>query len=406
MSPAQPVSDVLAAAFTHIDAGRVEEARKLARTLAKHTPEPPGLAYLEALIALADQDGAKAARHLARALKATPEAPPLLLAMARAQAAQNRDAEAEEHYRHLVQRAPAAEAGRVELAALLIKRGIARRDKGEFAMALALFGEAASFDPQSVLAYILMGDVHETIGAKADAIAAYRQALIIDPDDRHGATLALARLGDAAAPSQAPAAFVRKLFDDYAERFETSLVEALHYRAPALLLDAIRHTLGDGLFDIFDAGCGTGLMGAVLKPFARRLDGADLSPRMVEKARARAIYDSLTAGEVTALLAAVPKRYDLVVAADVLVYIGALVPLFVAVDAALKPGGAFAFTVEASADQEWQLNESGRYAHNADYLRRLAAERGWTIAALDTVSTREDRGAAVPGLLSVMRKTP
>ncbi len=127
---------------------------------------------------------------------------------------------------------------------------------------------------------------------------------------------------------------------------------------------------------------------------------------MVEKAQARGIYDRVLAGEVTTLLAAAPMRYDLVTAADVLVYIGDLAPLADAVNMALQSGGAFAFTVEMSVDQEWRLNDSGRYAHSATYLRQLAARHGFEIALLDEASTRDDRGAPVPGLVCVMRKQP
>jgi predicted TPR repeat methyltransferase len=400
------VAETLAAGFAHIDAGRVDEARRVARLLAKQMPGPPGLAYLEALIALADKDGAKAARHLARALAATPGAPPLLLAMARAQALQGRDAAAEDYYRRLILKAPDAEIGRVELAALLIGRGIARRDAGEAAMAAALFGEAASFDPGSTLAHVLLAETQEQLGAHDAAVRAYRAALALDPKDPHGTALALARLSEGDAPPQAPPAFVARLFDDYADRFETSLVERLRYRGPALLLDAIRRSLGDGPFAVFDAGCGTGLMGAAIKPFARRLDGADLSPRMVEKARVRGIYDRLTTGEIAALLAAAPASYDLVTAADVLVYIGDLAPVTAAVAAALKPGGGFAFSAETDAGGEWRLNESGRYAHGEDYLRRLAAGHGFDVALLEDAPAREDRGVPVPGLVCVLRKLP
>ncbi len=241
----------------------------MARTIAKQVGEPPGLAYLEGLIALADKEGAKAARHLAKALKATPDAPAAAAGDgAGTGVAEPRRPKPKSIYRRLIITAPTAEAGKIELAALLIKRGIARRDKTELGMAAALFGEAASFDPRSELAYVLLGETREKLGAKSESIDAYRHALSLDSEDKHGAALALARLGDAAAPSHAPEAFVRRLFDDYADGFDASLVERLHYRAPALLLKAIQRTLGDGPFDIFDAGCGTGLMGVALKRLA------------------------------------------------------------------------------------------------------------------------------------------
>ncbi len=404
MTARQTVAQVLAAAFAHIDAGRTEEARRLARQLGKQEPLPSGLFYLEGLIALADRDGVKAARRLARALKSDPDAPPLLLAMARAQVMQGRDVEAEEFYRRLVLLAPRAKAGSVELAALLTKRGIARRDAGEAATAAALFGEAASFDPESILAHSLLGRAAEAAGDKPAAVAAHRRVLELDATDRYASAIALARLGAGPVPDKATDAFVRGLFDEYAESFDAELLERLHYRGPALLADAIRRTLGPGPFDIFDAGCGTGLMGVAVKPMARALDGADLSPRMVDQARARGVYDIVHAGDLIAVLAGAPARYDLVTAADVLVYIGDLAPAFAAVAAALRKDGAFAFTVERGNEEDWRLQDSGRYAHGAAYLRRLAAAHGLEVMLLDEVSTREDRGAPVPGLVCVLRK--
>jgi len=398
------VADTLAAAFAHVDAGRIDAARPLARTLAKRTPAPPGLAYLEGLIALADGDGAKAARHLAHALAATPDAPPLLLAMARAQKAQRRDAEAETFYRRLLALAPEAMAGRIELAALLLTRGIARRDAGESAEAAALFAEAAALDPDSILAHSLLGRIRETLGEREAAIAAHARVLELDPTDRYGSAIALARLGAAPVPAKATDAFLRGLFDEYADKFDAELLVRLQYRAPDLLAGAIRRALGIGPFDAFDAGCGTGLMGAALRPLARTLSGADISPRMVERARERGVYDRLAVGDLVALLGAAADRYDLVTAADVLVYTGDLAPIFAATAVALRPGGGFAFTVERGTEGTWTLQQSGRFAHSAGYLKALAAAHGFAVLLLEETSTRLEHSVAVPGLVCVMGK--
>ena len=255
-----------------------------------------------------------------------------------------------------------------------------------------------------MLAHSLLGRAAEAAGDASTAVAAHRRVLALDPADRYGAAIALARLGAGPVPGKASDAFVRGLFDEYAERFDTELLERLRYRGPDLLLAAIRGALGTGPFDVFDAGCGTGLMGAAIKPLARGLIGADLSPRMVEEAGRRGVYDTLLVGDLAPLLAAAPAHYDLVTAADVLVYTGDLAPIFTAVAAALRAGGAFAFTVERSPDQDWRLNESGRYAHSAAYLRRLADECGLAATVLDEASTRDDRGVPVAGLVCVMRK--
>jgi len=198
---------------------------------------------------------------------------------------------------------------------------------------------------------------------------------------------------------------VRALFDQYAEEFDHLLTDKLHYRAPTLLIKEIRRAFGTGPFECYDAGCGTGLMGASLQGMAKRLVGSDLSPGMIERAKARGIYDALTVGDFVTELAASPVAYDLVTAADVLVYIGDLAPAFAAVARALRPGGGFAFTVERGAGESWTLGESGRYAHSDAYLRSLAAMNGFDVAVLDEASTRDDRGAPVPGSVCVLRKT-
>jgi predicted TPR repeat methyltransferase len=152
-----------------------------------------------------------------------------------------------------------------------------------------------------------------------------------------------------------------------------------------------------------DAGCGTGLAAPVLKPFAARLDGVDLSPAMVERAAERQLYDELVVGELVGTLAARAGHYDLVVAADVLVYLGDLEPVMRAARAALKPGGAFAFTVEkADGIESYVLGPKQRYAHAAEYVDGTAALAGFTVALMEDAVTRRDAGHDVPGLVVVL----
>jgi predicted TPR repeat methyltransferase len=398
------LADGLGLAFRHLDEGKVGEAKRMARRIEKSMPNLPGLAYLQGLIAAVEGEDAKAARHFTRALEETPDAPAPLVAMARAQARQDRNTEAETWYRRAVATSPDP-ATKQELAALLSKRAIALQSAGQVAEARALFAEVAELDPQSGEAAWMLAFVLNDGGDREGAIRMYRRAAMLDPEDKLGARIMLARLGVEAAPDKAPEAFVRTLFDQYADTFDESLTGKLRYRAPELLIDAIRRVIGDGPFDTYDAGCGTGLMGTTLKSVARKLVGSDLSPAMIERARARGIYDTLTTGDFVAELATSSATYDLVTAADVLVYLGDLAPTFAAAARALRPGGGFAFTVERGIGDSWAMGESGRYAHSADYLRGLAAAHGFHVAALDEASTREDRGLPVPGLVCVMRKS-
>ena len=207
-------------------------------------------------------------------------------------------------------------------------------------------------------------------------------------------------------PERMADAHVAALFDVYAPSFDDSLRGFLAYRAPERLMDAVRSVLGGRReLDVLDLGCGTGLAGPLLRPFARRLEGIDLSTGMLDRARERGVYDTLRAGEITAELAASTASHDLIVAVDVLVYFGALEPLFQYVAQRLAPGGLFAFTVEKGTEPGYRLQPSARYVHHLDYLRNCASA-----AYLHPVLEREDTlrkqgGQPVTGHVVVLSKS-
>lgn len=272
--------------------------------------------------------------------------------------------------------------------------------------AAAAFERAIAADPQSVHGHWCLAESCRALGERERAAGHYRTCLELDPQDRHGAALGLAQTGGAPTPDRAPDAYVRQLFDDYADSFDAALVDRLGYRAPALLAEALARTLEcrQGLA-VLDAGCGTGLAGPVLRPLAARLDGIDLSPAMVEKARQRGLYDHLDEAELVAALTARPDFYDLVMAADVLVYFGDLGPVLRAAHASLRPGGHFAFTVERADDSpSYQLGPKNRYAHAPGYVEMHAAAAGFSVRVMEQAATRQDAGEDVPGLVVVLRK--
>jgi predicted TPR repeat methyltransferase len=287
-----------------------------------------------------------------------------------------------------------------------LELGLVRMSEDHPEGAAAAFERAVAVAPGLTQARWCLADACRLLGQPARAAKHYRKCLDLDPADRHGAALGLALVGGAPVPDRAPEAYVRQLFDDYADTFDTALVEKLDYRAPALLADALNRVLGNthGLV-VMDAGCGTGLMAPVLRGSASRLDGVDLSPAMVAKAEARGLYDDLRVGELTAALVARPALYDVVVAADVLVYLGALDGVLGATATALKPGGAFAFTVERADDiASYMLGAKSRYAHAPAYVRRMAEAAGFAVALAEPSVTRLDAGEDVPGLVMVLKK--
>lgn len=291
-----------------------------------------------------------------------------------------------------------------------IELGLARDGQGHREGAAAAFERAVALEPDSLRAHWCLAEACRHLGDRERAARHYRACLSLDPEDRHGAGLGLGLIGASAVPGKAPAAYVRQLFDDYAEHFDAALVGKLDYRAPALLADALGRALAPAMaltgLTVMDAGCGTGLTAPVLRPLAARLDGVDLSPAMVAKAAARGLYDGLAEGDLISVLSARGATYDLVVAADVLVYLGDLGPVMAATHAALRPGGAFAFTVERAGGEveSYALGGKHRYAHAAAYVRSAAEQAGFTVLLLEDAVTRLEAGAEVPGLLAVLRR--
>nr|WP_247893936.1 tetratricopeptide repeat protein [Azospirillum endophyticum] len=264
--------------------------------------------------------------------------------------------------------------------------------------------------------------VHHALGRSwlalrepSKALAALRHARDIAEGDEASAVERLIAGLEAGDGTDLSAAYVRALFDRYADRFDQDLVGKLGYAAPDLLRAAVDRLMPDAAdLRILDLGCGTGLAGVSFKPLASYLAGVDLSPRMVEKARQRGLYDDLTVGDVVAAMERTPGEWDLLVAADVLVYIGDLAPVFAAAGGALPPGGRFAATVERLPDdpasqsmKDFALGANRRYAHAEAHVRKTAEAAGFTIRLMEPCTPRREKGVPVPGLLFVAeRATP
>jgi predicted TPR repeat methyltransferase len=282
---------------------------------------------------------------------------------------------------------------------------------GRYEGALAAFARA----PEHAEAWLGRGRALRRLKRPAEAIFAYRQALAKGADaDVVG--YYLAALGAESAPPATPSRLVRAIFDRYSERYDQHVVERLKYRTPDLLYGAVVHALSArcGQSDlpadlrIVDLGCGTGLVGALFRPLAGHLLGIDISARMLEQARRRQIYDDLAASELIDFLRTQTARFDLALAADVLVYLGDLAELLAEVRRALRSGGYFGFSVEAAESQNFRddfvLRPNLRYAHSAAYLQRVAEEHGLVMAALETKTLRREDDSDVIGHLAILRR--
>jgi predicted TPR repeat methyltransferase len=214
-------------------------------------------------------------------------------------------------------------------------------------------------------------------------------------------------------PDRPADGYVRQLFDTSAATFDRDL-SRLGYDIPREMVRAVLEVAGPpvGRWDVLDLGCGTGLVGEQVACHSGRLVGVDLAPNMIERARTRGFYTDLHCADITAALAleeSSPERFDVVTAADVFIYVGRLESVIPAIGRVLRPGGWFAFSAEAvesipgATSSECRLGIMGRYAHGADYLRRLAAQHCFSIELLRPTRIRFEHRRPVEGWLTLWR---
>lgn len=274
---------------------------------------------------------------------------------------------------------------------------------GEHAAAAELMLGALELAPGWAMGWFRLGEFHEAAGALGEAAQAWRMALKLEPADRPGAALKLALIGAVPAAEAPPSAFVEALFDQYAEKFDDALVRTLQYRVPDLLIEAIRAAAREHFGIALDLGCGTGLMGERLRPVADVLEGYDISAEMLRKARSKGVYDRLAKADLQAFAYDGPKA-DLVTAADVFMYVGALDKIVAAVAAASREGGLFAFSVERHSGPEgFVLGDTRRYAHSETYVRDVLMRNGFSVLSLERHVIRQDRNEPVEGLIVVAK---
>jgi predicted TPR repeat methyltransferase len=278
----------------------------------------------------------------------------------------------------------------------------ATAEEGDWSAAADLFEQALERAPNWAAAWFALGEAREKLGDLDAAARAFREALVADPADAQGAMARLALIGRGDAPGALPQAYVARLFDDYAWRFDKHLTDNLGYRAPALIAEALSAIApGRRFASALDLGCGTGLMGEPLRARVGRLAGVDLSAAMIAKARGRGIYDELIIGDAVAPMRERPSALDLIAAADALVYIGDLAPLFDAVARTLTSDGLFAFSVETCEDG-FKLKPTMRFAHSRSYVETTAREVGLRLLLVRSAPTRREAGADAPGLICVV----
>lgn len=279
--------------------------------------------------------------------------------------------------------------------------------RGDHAAAADLLAQTRALVPGWAPLLFYLGEYRRCAGYREDARRAFDDYLRLDPADTLGAAVKKALLAPDPAPAAVSPHYVEALFDEYAPRFDRALVEGLGYRTPQVIADHL-----DGLHPaaanekILDLGCGTGLAAAALAHRAQIIDGIDLSARMLDQARARGLYRRLTRGDILDALPDHDRDYDLIVAADVFVYCGALERLCAGTADHLKPNGLFAFSVQAhDGPEHFVIGPDHRYAHNRGYIEQCVQAAAFDVAILDRSILRRDGNKNVEGFVVVAARS-
>jgi predicted TPR repeat methyltransferase len=280
--------------------------------------------------------------------------------------------------------------------------GVLLNGLGRQREAALCFSKVVTLSPKHPEARRMLALAHYTLGEVEKAIDVFEEWLREEPDDpiaRH----MLAACSGRDVPARASNAFIEMTFDSFAASFDAKLAN-LAYRAPALVAEMLAHAGADASrsLDVVDAGCGTGLCGPLIAPYARRLVGVDLSEAMLGRARARNVYHELVKRELTVYLQDSPGSFDVIVSADTLVYFGPLHAVAAAAANALRPGGVLVFTVEelddAANGDGYCLSPNGRYRHSPGYLERVLADAGLQ-SEIVPAELRLEAGEPVAGLV-------
>ncbi len=295
-------------------------------------------------------------------------------------------------------------------------RGHVLLRQGKLVEAIESYRATLLIRPDFAVAYFGLGNALHAQGKPKEAAERYQQAIRLDPQQFEGVQHLISAL--TGKMTERPSnQYIENLFDDYADKFDAHLKNDLGYKTPKELVSLLKRSVGllAGGLDVLDLGCGTGLSGLEIAPYARQLVGVDLSSKMLEKARALNIYARLEHSDLLSMMNGEDaSKYDVIIAADVFVYLGRLEEIISEAKRLLRPSGFLLFSVEAldelASDKidsfEYKLNQTGRYAHSAKYLENLAYNNFFTIIGLSQAQLRVENKMPVIGWLALWKVTP
>ena len=381
-------------ALSKHQAGKYAEAKELYQRLLRDNPDHLDANYLLGTLYAEQQNLPKAMEHLARAERINPNSPWVKTNLGNIFRLRGDLDTAVAYYHQAIALDSQIAEPHCNLANILYKQN--RIDEAEHHYRLAI-----SFKPDFADAYFGLAEVHKYHGQTAEAETCYRRAIEFGGRQRaeSAAYMLSALKGEVVA--SAPSGYVEELFDRFAPNFETHLVNELHYQIPRLLREAFPEDIK--FTNVLDMGCGTGLAGTYFRDAAEHLTGIDLSTQMIAEAEKKKIYDQLLVTGIGEYLGKTNQKFDLFIAADVFVYIGALEGIFDKIGKAAMPGAWLTFSTEKSNGTGFELRSTGRYAHATSYIEQLANQYGFEITLCQRVNLRKERDGWIEGEYFILK---
>jgi predicted TPR repeat methyltransferase len=376
--------------------GQLDAADEIYQQILEHAPGYADAWHFRGLVALSRGQREEALVLIGKAIQTSPDYAAAYNNLGNVYFLMSRHREALAAWRLAVENDPGLAEAHFNLG-----RGFAATDQVD--QALAAFRKGLEVAPEKYDAYHRMASLLYGANRIEEAAQVFREWLAVEPDNDYARHM-LASCTQEDIPLRASDSAVRRVFNGFAKDFDEQL-QRLQYQAPALVAEGLKRVLGApaGTLEVLDAGCGTGLCGPGLKPYAKRLVGVDLSSEMVKRAEARGIYDELAVEELTAFLRGRPAAFDLIASGDTVCYFGALEALMAAAAGSLRAGGHLVFTVERGTEP-YHLNPHGRYSHTDTYVREAIGGAGMTTVMIASVFLRMEAGKPVAGLLVVARR--
>ena len=273
---------------------------------------------------------------------------------------------------------------------------------GQLDASVRSYEKAIAIKPDYAEAHNNLGNTLKRQGQLDAAVRSYKKALAIKPDYVVPQHMINALTGNTS--TKPPKEYVKNLFDDYAERFDDSLVKQLQYKLPFLIKELIlKLDPPRNKFErVIDLGCGTGLTGKELRDISNNLTGIDISSNMVAKTRELGVYDHLFVGDIVDILGSSKEKYDLFIALDVFIYIGELTKIFKTVRQCCNKNALFIFSIETQEEDDYSLLKSVRYAHSDDYILNSASD-GFKVIDSQEVNLRKEKEGWIDGKIFIVQ---